>query len=127
VGYFVEGLGQQLLFRVADQLAHGRVHLQVAPVRAQQGHPDRGVLEGTPEALLALLQRLHGAFALLDVTGVDDVLAYPRVAEEVGAHALQPAPGPVLVPEAVLHQRTPVGLFQALGEGHLHPLEVLGV
>jgi hypothetical protein len=52
---------EQLVLGVADDLAEGGVHLDEAPVRADERHPDRRRVEGAAEALVRLAQQLVGA------------------------------------------------------------------
>src|SRR5215216_4000518 len=67
MGYLLEGLPQQLPFRVAEYLAQRLVHPQEAPVGSHQRHPCGRTFEGTPEALLTLSERTLGPLALGDV------------------------------------------------------------
>src|SRR5215211_4333379 len=67
MGYLLEGLPQQLPFRVAEYLAQRPVDPQEAPVGSHQRHPYGRTCEGTPEALLTLSERTLGSLALGDV------------------------------------------------------------
>src|ERR671910_2959902 len=67
MGCLLEGLPQQLPFRVAEYLAQRLVHPQEAPVGSHQRHPCGRTFEGTPEALLTLSERTLGPLALGDV------------------------------------------------------------
>src|SRR5215216_2473772 len=67
MGCLLEGLPQQLPFRVAEYLAQRPVHPQEAPVGSHQRHPCGCTFEGTPEALLTLSERTLGPLALGDV------------------------------------------------------------
>src|SRR4028119_1806860 len=62
-----------------------------------------------------------------DIPGIAHVLARPGFVEQIGSHRLQPHPPPVLMPEAVLNRGKSLGVHQALGEGLLHPHQVVGV
>src|SRR5215212_3976174 len=57
-------LVQKLLLRVAKHLTVRAVHPQVAPVKADQGNANRGILKGAAEPLLAFAQRLLGLLTL---------------------------------------------------------------
>ena len=63
VGYVLEGALEEFSAGVADDLAQ----LLVDPEPAAVGDTDRGLLEGGPEARLALLEGLLGPLALCDV------------------------------------------------------------
>src|SRR5215204_6065030 len=67
MGCLLEGLPQQLPFRVAEYLAQRIVHPQEAPVGSHQRHPCGRTFEGTPEALLTLSERTLGPLALGDI------------------------------------------------------------
>jgi hypothetical protein len=67
VGDVLKRPGEQLVVRVADELAERVVHPQEAAVGANQRHADRGEAERAAELLLALAQRLRGTRAVAHV------------------------------------------------------------
>src|SRR5215217_1621225 len=72
MGCLLEGLPQQLPFRVAEYLAQRPVHPQEAPVGSHQCHPCGRTFEGTPEALLTLPEGTLELLALGDVLDLGD-------------------------------------------------------
>src|SRR5215208_4144342 len=65
VGQVLERLGQQFVFRVAEDATEGAVNLQEASFWGDQRHADRGTVEGASESLLALTKRTVRAFGRL--------------------------------------------------------------
>ncbi len=77
VGYVLEALLEQFPLRVADYLAQRTVDPQPPPVRPDQRHPHRRVLERVPEPPLALPERPLGLLAPRDVAGVENTPLSP--------------------------------------------------
>src|SRR5439155_12788229 len=87
--------------RIADHAALRRVDLQEAAVQPHDRHADRGVLEGVPEALPALVVGLFHPRALGDVAAVDDDTAHGRVGQAIVGDGLYQAPGAAGVPPSI--------------------------
>jgi hypothetical protein len=68
MGDALEVRGEQLLFRIAGDLAHGRIDLQPPALRGGERHAKRRRAEGGPKPLFALPERLLGQLALRDVS-----------------------------------------------------------
>src|SRR5215204_7506221 len=137
MGYLLEGLPQQLPFRVAEYLAQRPVHPQEAPVGSNQRHPCGRTFEGTPEALLAVCERTLGPLALGDILDLGDeverlALSIPdegnaqrsphRVAVSVEKALLQVVPGELAFHNPARISRTGC---QIVGVSNLLPREGL--
>jgi hypothetical protein len=61
MGDALEVRGEQLLFRIAGDLAHGRIDLQPPALRGGERHAKRRRAEGGPKPLFALPERFLGS------------------------------------------------------------------
>jgi hypothetical protein len=93
---------EELLFRIAEDLAQAAVHADEAPVHADVRHARAGELEGAAKARLALLQARLGLALLRDVAdGRDQAVeaAFVVAPQERGVHR-EPGDRAVGAPDA---------------------------
>ena len=126
MSHALEVVPEQLAFAVSEKVAEGVVDTEVPAVQLLEGHPDPGVLEAAPEALLALSQFLLGLLTRRDVgVGRHEPSIRHRVAPylEHGAVGAGPLEAVRLEPS---RQRDPLGdLLGGVARPVLAPLGVV--